>query len=124
MKPLIQSSSEAPFACFRLPTLHHLSARCYPRQATPLHHRWRMSICLYVRSIQELDGRCKKRAVIRCPASPPGGHPGGGAEQPSCRRIILPLYVPRAKVVSSNVWIVSRIWFLRIVTDIQTFLLV
>src|SRR5947209_19382743 len=44
VKPLIKSSSEAPFTCPGLPTSHHLSARCYPHQVTPLHHRW--SICI------------------------------------------------------------------------------
>src|SRR5436305_8940748 len=64
MKPLIQSSSEAPFTSSRLPTSHHLSACCYPSQATPLHHRWRMCISLYGCSIQEIREVCKKRAVF------------------------------------------------------------
>src|SRR5712692_6197873 len=55
VKPLIQSSSEAPFTCCGLPTSHHLSARCYPWQATPLHHRWRLHISLYNSSIAEMS---------------------------------------------------------------------
>ena len=42
VKPLIKSSSEAPFTCYGSPTLHRLSARYHPHQVTPLHHRWRM----------------------------------------------------------------------------------
>ncbi|HVB26240.1 MAG TPA: hypothetical protein VNG51_30150, partial [Ktedonobacteraceae bacterium] len=46
VKPLIQSNSEAPFTRYGLPVSHPLPARCYPPQATPLHHRWRIySLC-------------------------------------------------------------------------------
>src|SRR6266852_3406985 len=61
VKPLIQSSSEAPFTCCGLPTLHHLPARCYPWQATPLHHRWRISVILYFASIAEMSIGRKQR---------------------------------------------------------------
>src|SRR5437867_9692111 len=64
VKPLIHSSSEAPFTCCGLPTSHHLPARCYPWQATPLHHRWRISSILYSASIAEMSMRRKKQAEL------------------------------------------------------------
>src|SRR5437868_14625642 len=74
MKPLIQSSSEAPFTCSRLPTSHHPSARCYPYQATPLHHRWRMCISAlstfvgtrFIASSFFLNEECRTMFVCTC----------------------------------------------------------
>src|SRR3954470_8984322 len=37
-----EPNSEAPFTQFGLPTLHRLSARCYPPRVTPLHQRWKI----------------------------------------------------------------------------------
>ena len=62
VKPLIKSSSEAPFTCYGSPTLHHLSARYHPHQATPLHHRWRISLLWHLYhaspSISEIKPIC------------------------------------------------------------------
>src|SRR5712692_8332423 len=118
VKPLIQSSSEAPFTCCGLPTSHHLSARCYPWQATPLHHRWRLHISLYNSSIAEMsrDTKASSRPNTEQFKSPEGV--GAAIPRRATARVPTPLYTApaltlitkRASPATSHCLIITHIF--------------